>query len=296
MAQKKEPETISNITEDPLSGFLKGFSFEVHAFGHQHDDIHAVCDDRIIGDFELILVVGGQSRITIEETEHKLTGGDMILIPPFTRHRIQTLPCDPHDNYWIHFDVFPFYRQTEFLKRLSGMISRTGTEKIFDQLTALCRLMEEEISGQAYGYSSYLETLFLQLIIKLFRNNPKEAAIPDMGPGSPSVETEIVDRGMQFIRNNLESPITVMDLCEYLHISKSYLYKTFSRVVGLSPNYLIQIYKLKRAEQLMKTTSCSIKEISQLLGFSSQYYFSMVFKRFYGVAPHYYRIPHTGCP
>ncbi len=287
--QKKEIYIVkNNIIEDPLSQWLKRFAFEAHAFGHQHNDKDAVCDFRVIGDFELIFVVGGQSIIPVEQKIHKLKGGDMILIPPFTRHKIDTEDSDPHDNYWIHFDVFPFYRQNEFKDMLSYGINNVGVQMFSETLLPLLKQMENEMIKADNGSNSYVETLLLQLIISLLRNHYDENKLSLWNKSRSAAELDIVDRGMQFIQQNLEMPIQVKDICNHLHISESYLYKTYSKVMNLSPNYLIQLCKVKRAEQLLKTTSCSVKEISEMLCFSSQYYFSTVFKSFYGVSPRQY--------
>jgi len=292
MGEKREYVVKRNVEEDALSGWLKSFSFEIHAFGHQHDNPKAECDFRVVGDYELIYVVGGRSMITVGEKEHVLHGGEMILIPPFTRHQIRTDAMDPHDNYWIHFDVFPFYRQREFLELLQKGIDseqfRRNVNGVKEKLSFLYGQMEENIRGKEIGKSYYCELLFVQIILQVLRCGGQETdgiKLSDMGR---SAEADIVDRGMQYIREHLEGVLKVQDICAHLHISESGLYKAFSEVVGLTPNYLIRIYKLKRAEQLMQTTSYTIREISELLGFSSPYYFSTVFKNHYGVSPHYY--------
>ncbi|MFQ9799752.1 MAG: helix-turn-helix domain-containing protein [Clostridia bacterium] len=47
--------------------------------------------------------------------------------------------------------------------------------------------------------------------------------------------------------------------------------------------------KIKYAEQLLKTTSLSINEISDTLGFSSPYHFSNLFKSYYRLSPKHFR-------
>jgi AraC-like DNA-binding protein len=98
-------------------------------------------------------------------------------------------------------------------------------------------------------------------------------------------ENALLDQAISFIQDNTESPLKIQDICQHLHISESYLHKTFAAKMNLSPNYMILLCKVKRAEQLLKTGNYSIKEISEQLCFSSQYYFSTVFKRYYGISP-----------
>lgn len=63
---------------------------------------------------------------------------------------------------------------------------------------------------------------------------------------------------------------------------------THQKVLKLSPNQFVQLIKIKHAEQMIKTTDLSIKEVSEQLGFSSPYYFSSVFKKYYLMSPKEY--------
>jgi len=59
----------------------------------------------------------------------------------------------------------------------------------------------------------------------------------------------------------------------------------FKRYTGLSPaQYFLQL-KLNKAKDLLLNTSMSIKEISVITGFESQYYFSRFFKKRIGMSP-----------
>ena len=283
--QKTQVWTVpNNLTEDDLSRYLRDFSFDIHAFAHQPSSPTNICDYRVVGDFELLFVIKGQSLITIGPTLHRFTQGNMALIPHFIRNKIDTPPEDPHDNYFIHFDVFPFYRQAEFQHLLEQAILRC-TDHLFSQfLYPLLVQMEQERARKGPGSALLLELLFRQLLLTLLRYG-FEDHMPLPQGHSTAAENAILDQAIGFIQDNIEKTIKIQDICEHLHISESYLHKTFAGKMKLSPNYMILLCKVKRAEQLLKTGNYSIKEISERLCFSSQYYFSTVFKRFYGVSP-----------
>ncbi|MBQ9116311.1 MAG: AraC family transcriptional regulator [Clostridia bacterium] len=63
----------------------------------------------------------------------------------------------------------------------------------------------------------------------------------------------------------------------------------FKRLIGVSPKEYISEMRIKNAEELLLTTSMSIKEISASLGFSNQYYFSNFFKKKKGGYPEAFR-------
>lgn len=290
--KKKSAETWQapyNLPNDPLSSFVREFTFAPHSFGHQYKDPAAECGDRIMGDFELIFVVGGENRITVGRQEYICGRGDVVLIPPFAVNKIKTPRENPHDNYWVHFDLYPFYRHGDFVSALLGRSGARMKVECVDELLDLYRRMEREVDLARPGGKACIELLFSQIILTLLRLAGNVKAGSEGFLERNTADMAMVNRCLEYIHGRVGEPIRLEELCERLHISQSYLFKSFSRVMKISPNNYIRLYKAKRAEQLIKTTDFSIKEISDRLGFTSQYYFSSVFKQYYHMSPREYR-------
>jgi AraC-like DNA-binding protein len=275
-----------NFASDDLTEYMAGFSFDLHAFGHQFDNPQAVCSNRITGDFELICLIGGQSRITVADTTYHCRAGDAILIPPFTLHHIQTTPEAPHNNFWIHFDVNPVTRQTDFIRRLTRADARPLVAG--EDVPALFRFIEKELLLGQPGRLACCTLLLSQILILLLRGQPQTDTV--IHPASPGTERDawIVQRCLAYIRNNINRTLCVKDLSGALHVSESSVYKAFARVLSRSPNDTVLRIKVKQAEKLLKSTTLSCAEIADHLAFSSPFYFSTVFKRFYGMSPRNY--------
>ena len=74
-------------------------------------------------------------------------------------------------------------------------------------------------------------------------------------------------------------------------MSPSYICKIFKQEMGESPiNYLIRIRMEKARNLLLQEEGYSVKEIACLVGYEDIYQFSKLFKKYYGVAPSYFRI------
>lgn len=85
---------------------------------------------------------------------------------------------------------------------------------------------------------------------------------------------------------------TAHDVAYYaaqLTISTRYLSQIVNTVCGRSPKQVIDEYLLQECEQLLSTTSLTIQQISQQLGFTSQIAFAKFFKAKKGLAPTAYR-------
>ena len=91
-----------------------------------------------------------------------------------------------------------------------------------------------------------------------------------------------------YIITHYEEPITVEGLAAYASVSHSSLYRRFVKRFQMSPKRFLLEYRIERACTLLATTSCSIQEISNSVGFEDPFYFSRAFKEIKGVSPRQY--------
>lgn len=94
---------------------------------------------------------------------------------------------------------------------------------------------------------------------------------------------------LRFIRESVYRPIKIKDAANYIGLSISQLERRFRSTLGFSPGYFIVRCKLEEAKNLLAYTNKSLSEISQILNFSSQAYFSNVFKKNFGMTPKEFR-------
>lgn len=79
--------------------------------------------------------------------------------------------------------------------------------------------------------------------------------------------------------------ITVHRLAESTQLGERTLRNLFYRYAGCSPKEYIKKEKMKTADYLLHSTTKSIYQISEELGYSSQFHFSRTFREYYGIAP-----------
>ena len=88
---------------------------------------------------------------------------------------------------------------------------------------------------------------------------------------------------------HLNKPLPVARLAALANISPSHFFALFKRHTGCAPiDYFIRL-RMRRACDLLGTTSLSVKEVAAVLGYDDQFYFSRVFKSVNRVAPSEYR-------
>ena len=96
-------------------------------------------------------------------------------------------------------------------------------------------------------------------------------------------------RCLEYVQIHIYEGITVQALIDYAKVSRSTLNRWFRQYTGMTPSAYIQAYKITRASDLLRHSSLSISEISQLLDFSDQPHFQNCFKRATGMTPWQYR-------
>lgn len=107
---------------------------------------------------------------------------------------------------------------------------------------------------------------------------------------SDSNSTDPIETSINYMEHNLNKDLSLYELASEVGYSASHFSSIFKDQTGEAPiSYFIGL-KMQLAAKYLIQTNKSIKEISYLLGYSSQYYFSRLFKTHIGISPSDYRI------
>ena len=93
----------------------------------------------------------------------------------------------------------------------------------------------------------------------------------------------------QFVSENIELNLTVEDLAQYCHLSSKQLTRIFRQEEQITPLTYIKRQRLFYAKKLLANKTLSLREISEIMHFSSEYYFHSFFKKEEGMPPGTYR-------
>lgn len=96
-----------------------------------------------------------------------------------------------------------------------------------------------------------------------------------------------VERAHDYIAARLDKPLTVLDVCHGLRISRRALQRSFQEVAGISPlQYLLQI-RLNRVhrELLQRPEGTGVSDIATRWGFWHMSRFAHFYRRCFGVLP-----------
>jgi AraC-like DNA-binding protein len=100
---------------------------------------------------------------------------------------------------------------------------------------------------------------------------------------------ESVEDVVQMMHENLGERITIDDMARTAMFSKFHFTRLFQQATGVSPGRFLSALRLQEAKRLLLSTSLSVTEISNRVGYSSVGTFSYRFKSSVGLPPTDYR-------
>lgn len=145
-----------------------------------------------------------------------------------------------------------------------------------------------EIRTAQYGSQTICQHLLEILILKIIRS---QQLIP-VSINSIRMTKECAQI-KEYLDSNYSEHITLDTLTSLTHMNKYYMVHSFTKYTGLSPIQYLNQTRLKRAQHLLRTTNYSISDIASSTGFSSQSYFTQIFRKNFNMTPVKYRQEHA---
>lgn len=87
------------------------------------------------------------------------------------------------------------------------------------------------------------------------------------------------------IKDMSNQDLSVNDIADQLHMSRSILFKKIKDLTGMTPNNLIKTMRLRKAAELLIQGKQKINEICWTVGFNTPSYFSKCFHKHFGMNP-----------
>lgn len=226
--------------------------------------------------WEIVFLEQGDVECIEDENVYLLKGNCMLLHSPMEFHRIRSSPGSSPKGF-----ILSFKTEGELPKRLrQGIFLLEEAEK--EEYRSLCKIIQKVVLGTQDPYLSQLaadrlSSFLIQLsekpvttqIVCSNRSESYRRIVSDM--------TECVDRNL-----------SLKDFANRQNISVSYLKLLFQEYAGISPKTYYNQLRIQRAIKLLNTP-LSIAEISEMMNFSSQNYFTIFFTRYMGQAPSEFR-------
>lgn len=204
--------------------------------------------------------------------------GSVVFCPPHVEWEARRTSKDLVELTVIHFDA-AFPGGQRYLAAL-GYPLHLRPDNIA-RIKRLGRDLDRCYDAAAPGHALQERALFTHLIYELFAYRGAAASM--------SEQAQQVLLIMQYLRDNLDQPVTREALAHRFHLSSGYLAELFKQYTGDSPiGYLLQL-RLEKADRLLTASTLTVTEIARAVGYEDAAYFSRLYKKYAGVAPQQFR-------
>lgn len=130
---------------------------------------------------------------------------------------------------------------------------------------------------------AYLDKIVLERVLDILLEMPSDGVLsPEMGA------YRLVKRASDLIEGRPDEPLTVLTLCEELHVSRGTLQRAFLQAYGISPLAFLRLRRLhgaRRALQAGRSTGASVASVAMAWGFFHLSRFSQAYFLQFGELP-----------
>lgn len=229
--------------------------------------------------WELVIAVEGQIGVTAGEHAWVMKQGQAVLHPPMEFHRVWYAGC-PGSILVFSFGAkgLPFAAGGSFqadLPEAEGLLLET-TENFHMEGIHVRGISREELAAQMIvkRWELYLLGLVSQ-----------KKQLPQENRSGPAKNYAAI---VKVLEDHIHENLTVAEIANLCSMSQASIKQTFSRYAGMGIMAYFNRLKIDAAVDMLQGGS-SVQETAAALGFSSQNYFSTVFKRILGKPPTAYK-------
>ncbi len=230
-------------------------------------------------DYQLIYVAEGTAHFQIGDTIYDVGKGGVFLYRTGVPQYYYYLLSEKPDIYWIHFTG----REAEELINSLGLLSEKPMGlQAKEEMTELFEKIIVELRMERFWRIEMAEAYFRQLLLMIARNYHTAGQ-------EKRVYHSMFDEVINQFHYNYQKDINIAKLADSYHISCCWFIREFKNYTGYSPKQYLTNLRLQNAKELLRNHSLSINDISDLVGYENQLYFSRIFHKYIGISPSEYR-------
>lgn len=240
---------------------------------------------------ELFYVIEGEGLFKINNDQYKVKNDDLVIVNSNIHHTESSHKSKPLEYFVLGIDGIALnssrdenlvINDKENEKELFSINNYANNHQ---QILFYLKEIYLEAKSAKKNHQAICQNLLEVLILNLNRNLADDFNLKE--------ENTKVSKDSAYIKKYIDThyanDLNLDQLAAESYMNKYYLVHNFKNNFGQSPiDYLIE-KRISVAKTLLETTKNPIGEISQIVGFNSQSYFSQIFKKKSSLTPSQYR-------
>lgn len=234
--------------------------------------------------WECLYVLSGAVCVSADERVYDLTPGEIILHKPLEFHKFRV-----KSDAGAKLVIFSFSLEGPLSDSLRNKIIRLSGEEqqILELLLGYARNHknpQRKIPGDYMDYDlrdpAYMQTVrsyVYLLLLSLVSSDAVVSTRKDFG-------ATVYQQAVRYMTENIEGNVSISEIAAFCNVGTTCLKQTFGKYSGMSVHKFYLNLKMRYAVELLKNGH-TVTEVSMMLGFCSQPYFSSAFRRELGYPP-----------
>lgn len=260
---------------------------------------------RSLLDYEILFVTRGQITVQTKTDKFTVKENQFHIMSPnveHTRYFENNLSCDYFNMHldlfydhlisdfsvidtYIHFKIPPDYnkRHNKVSPELINVVDCISPEKAI-------ALFRELLSTYRNTSIPYKQILLKSISLKIIHQIILSCDINNVSIFNTHTDKyeDLINKFIDFVENNYKLALSVNDFVHDKGISVGHFIKIFKQKQGITPNEFIIQYRIAQAKFLINSGLYYIYEISTMVGYQNEFYFSRIFKKREGCSPSQY--------
>jgi AraC-like DNA-binding protein len=225
--------------------------------------------------YEIYLIESGTCNYFIDNKSYQLEDGDIVLIPEGTIHNTEYINT-VHSRMLINCSrkyipsaIKEYLPKSQYLYR---------NPKIKDEVIELFKKIKHEYNNGDGLSEEILKCYTHAFFYLLIRNIETQTKV--------NSKNKYIETAITYIKENLKNDITLTQIAKECSLSPEHLSRMFKKETGFGFCEYLNLLRLQKAEALLKQSdNLSISQIACECGFNDSNYFSVKFKKMYGISP-----------
>lgn len=221
-------------------------------------------------DYSLVYVINGELDFWVDDYEIRVKQGHFIIISPIKSEFGSK--GDFLNYYWLNFTGSHGRQIVEQMGFQTEKAYEIGMcDDVRELYEAICS--EFILNDSLFRIASAAKLMELMTLLARKAFNSRKECL----------------HTIEYIHRHYNENISVAALAEKENMSISNYRALFKRAMKMSPQEYILMQRINAACFYLKQSEYSVSEISSVIGYEDQFYFSRIFKKKTGISPYGYR-------
>lgn len=250
-------------------------------------------------EWEIIHVKEGIFHASADQNSYTLKKGDILLVNGGVLHGGTPEHCiyecflfDLHELFRdlesVKKHLRPFYRRQLIPKEL---YPRDEYEEVHSAVLSLSDICQKYNADPENIYGVPFELMVYNCMTQLFGTLLQQRLyIPnEEGTTDSDNKIDLVKSVLEYIELHFSEALSLQDLANVAGMNPRYFCRFFRSITHQTPMEYVNMYRIEKAAQMLKSTRLPITDICMRCGFNDSSNFIKVFKKYKEMTPNQYR-------